>query len=230
MVTIAVVKGGPIRYRSGTLFNLNTERCSECKEARVRSESAEKGSTTKPLRADARRSLDALLGAAKDIFAVAGVNAPIRDIAAKAGLGVGTVYRHFPQRSDLIAAVFRREIDDCAQAAADLASEHEPFEALRRWMQRFSAFFATKRGLAGALHSGEPAYAALPEHFDARLRPALEGLLASATDAGRIRTDVAAGELLSAIARLSMSEADEPARAQRMVALLADGLRCGDFR
>ncbi len=185
---------------------------------------------SKPLRADAQRSLDALLQAAKEIFAAAGVGAPIRDIAGKAGLGVGTVYRHFPQRSDLIAAVFRREIDDCAEAAAVLAAEHEPFEALRRWMQRFSAFFATKRGLAGALHSGESAYAALPEHFDARLRPALEQLLASAMAAGRVRSDVAAGELLGAIGRLSMSEVDEPDQAQRMVALLADGLRRGDDR
>ena len=180
---------------------------------------------SKPLRADAQRSLDALLQAAKEVFAVAGVDAPIRDIAGRAGLGLGTVYRHFPQRSDLIAAVFRREIDACAQAAVELAAEHEPFEALRLWMQRFSAFFATKRGLAGALHSGEPAYAALPEHFDARLRPALETLLASAINAGCIRADVSAGELLGAIARLSMLEGDEPAQAQRMVALLADGLR-----
>ena len=186
------------------------------------------GSASKPLRADAQRSLDALLQAAKEVFAVAGVDAPIRDIAGKAGLGVGTVYRHFPQRSDLIAAVFRREIDACAEAAVELAAENEPFEALRRWMQRFSGFFATKRGLAGALHSGEPAYSALPEHFDTRLRPALEQLLASARAAGRIRSDIEAGELLGAIARLSMSEGGEPAQAKRMVALLADGLRWGD--
>ncbi|MBB4436047.1 TetR/AcrR family transcriptional regulator [Rhizobium esperanzae] len=176
------------------------------------------------MRADAQRSLDALLQAAKDVFAVEGVDAPIRTIANKAGVGLGTVYRHFPQRSDLIAAVFRREIDDCADAAIDLAQRHEPFEALRLWMQRFSAFFATKRGLAGALHSGEPAYSALPGHFEARLRPALQELLASASATGRIRSDIAADELLGAIARLSMSENDDPAQAQRMVALLADGL------
>ncbi len=197
-------------------------------QSKLSSEAEEVAS--KPLRADAQRSLDALLQAAKEIFAIAGVDAPIRDIAGKAGLGVGTVYRHFPQRSDLIAAVFRREIDDCADAAADLATDHEPFEALRQWMERFSAFFATKRGLAGALHSGEPAYSALPGHFDARLRPALEKLLASASAAGRIRSDIAAGELLGAIARLSMSEVDEPAQARRMVALLADGLRCENAR
>ena len=185
----------------------------------------EDGQDAKPLRADARRSVDALLTAAKELFAEVGVDAPIRDIARRAGLGVGTVYRRFPQRSDLIAAVFRREIDGCADAAAGLAADHEPFEALKCWMQRLSALFATKRGLAGALHSGEPAYAALPAHFDARLRPALERLLVAAIAAGCIRSDIAADELLSAVARLSMMEAGEPAQVQRIVALLADGLR-----
>lgn len=189
------------------------------------SERQAEGNAVKPLRPDAQRSLDALLLAAKEIFAVAGVEAPIRDIAGKAGLGVGTVYRHFPQRSDLIAAVFRREIDDCAAAADELAARHEPLEALQLWMQRFSAFFATKKGLAAALHSGEPAYAALPNHFEAHLRPALQRLLSSASAARRIRSDITADELLGAIARLSMSDSAEPAQAQRMVALLADGLR-----
>ncbi|GBQ99692.1 transcriptional regulator [Acetobacter nitrogenifigens DSM 23921 = NBRC 105050] len=179
------------------------------------------------MRADAQRSLESLLEAAKEVFAASGVNAPIREITGKAGLSIGTVYRHFPQRSDLIAAVFRREIDDCADAAIMIAARHEPFEALRLWMQRFSAFFATKRGLAAALHSGEPAYAALPDHFEARLRPTLDRLLKSAADAGQIRSDVAANELLGAIARLSMSDIDGPLQAQRMVALLADGLRVG---
>lgn len=180
----------------------------------------------KLMRPDAQRSLDALLEAAKELFAVAGVDAPIRDIASRAGLGVGTVYRHFPQRSDLIAAVFRREIDECADAAAQFEKSHAPFEALRLWMQRFSAFFATKKGLAKALHSGEPAYAALPGHFEARLRPALQQLLVSASAAAQIRSDISADDLLGAIARLSMSDGTDPTQAQRMVALLADGLRC----
>ena len=184
----------------------------------------------KPLRADAQRSLDALLQAAKEVFATAGVDAPIRDIAGRAGLGVGTVYRHFPQRSDLIAAVFRREMDECAEAAVALAAGHEPFEALKLWIQRFSAFFATKRGLSDALHSDEPAYAALPEYFDTLLRPALDRLLGSAIAAGCVRSDITAPELLSAIARLSMSDEQKPPQAQRMVGLLADGLRCGDAR
>ncbi len=83
----------------------------------------------RPVRADARRNLDALLQGALAVFAVSGVDAPVREIAERAGVGVATVYRHFPQRSDLIAAVFRREIDACADAAPVLADEHAPFEA-----------------------------------------------------------------------------------------------------
>lgn len=177
------------------------------------------------LRPDAQRSLDALLEAAKTVFAASGVDAPVREIAVMAGLGIGTVYRHFPQRSDLIAAVFRREIDACADAAVALTEQNSPFDALAQWMQRFSAFFTTKRGLAAALHSGAPAYEGLPGHFDHRLRPALHSLLTAAISAGQIRTDIAADELLGAVAGLSMSASAEPGQARRMVALLADGLR-----
>ena len=95
------------------------------------------------VRADAQRSLDALLQAAKTVFAVSGVDAPVRDIAEKAGVGVGTVYRHFPQRSDLVAAVFRREIDACAAEADALAAAYPPGEALDRWIERFIGFIST---------------------------------------------------------------------------------------
>jgi AcrR family transcriptional regulator len=178
------------------------------------------------VRADAQRSLDALLHAAKAVFATSGVDAPVREIADKAGVGLGTLYRHFPQRSDLIAAVFRREIDACADAAPILSAEHRPFDALARWMQRYATFVAAKRGLAKALHSGDPAFDNLPGYFDQRLRPALRTLLVAATAAGDVRADVDADELLGAVASLCMSTHNAgPGRAERMVALLVDGLR-----
>ena len=180
------------------------------------------------VRADAQRNIGALLESAKAVFAASGVDAPVREIAEKAGVGVGTVYRHFPQRADLIAAVFRREIDACADAAPVLAAEYGPFEALANWMQRYAAFVATKRGLAKALHSGNPAFDALPAHFDQRLRPALRTLLESAAAAGEIRADFDADDILRAVASLCMSAHDDrPDQARRMVALLVDGLRYG---
>ncbi len=185
-----------------------------------------RGRTDRHVRADAKRNLDALLQSAKAVFATSGVDAPVREIAEKAGVGIGTVYRHFPQRADLIAAVFRHEIDACAEAAPILAAEHAPGEALAKWMQRYAAFIATKRGLAPALHSGNPAFEPLRAHFELRVRAALQSLLESAVACGEVRNDVESDELLHAVASLCMPAQDD-GRAQRMVALLIDGLRCG---
>ena len=182
----------------------------------------------RPVRADAQRNITALLEAAKAVFAEAGVDAPVRDIAERAGVGVGTLYRHFPQRAQLIAAVFRRELDACANAAVQLAAEQDPAEALAGWMQRFSAFIATKRGLATALHSGDPAYEELYGLFEKQLVPAITGLLDAAVASGEIRNELSPGELLNAAACLSaQAPGDNPGYAQRMVKILVDGLRYG---
>ena len=184
--------------------------------------------TGRALRADARRSTDALLEAALAVFTSSGVDAPVREIALKAGVGIGTLYRHFPQRSDLIVAVFRREVDACADAAAILAKQYEPGEALACWMQRYADFIVTKRGLAKALHSGDPAFDTLPAYFKKRLQPTLKKLLAEAAASGEVRSDVEAYELLMAVGSLCMSQdGDHMAQARRMVALLVDGLRYG---
>jgi len=195
-------------------------------------EAAADGHADKRVRPDAQRSLDALLGAAKAVFATSGVDAPVREIAEAAGVGIGTVYRHFPQRSDLVAAVFRREIDACAAAASELAAEYPPFEALEKWIERFVGFIATKRGLAAALHAGGVAYEGLPAHRNQRLIPALRGLLDTAAAAGEVRRGIDASDLLSAVGSLYMPVRDQAAAeaAGRMVALLIDGLRYGAKR
>ena len=180
------------------------------------------------VRADAQRNIVAVLEAAKAVFAESGVDAPVREIAARAGVGVGTLYRHFPQRSDLVVAVFRHEIDECADTAAVLAADLAPGEALARWLRRYSSLIATKRGLAAALHSGDPAFDALPAYFDLRMRPALQSLLESASAAGEIRLDVEPNDLLHAVANLCLpADAEESGHAHRMVDLLIDGLRYG---
>lgn len=186
------------------------------------------GTTGRRVRADAQRNIEALLKAAGAIFATSGVDAPMREIAARAGVGVGTIYRHFPQRSDLIAAVFRLEVDGCADAAPVLATEHESVEALECWMWRYATFIATKRGLAAALHSGDPAFDALPGYFEQRVLPALSSLLATAAAEGKVRTDVEPHDLLRAVGNLCLPTHDDgPGHAQRMIALLVDGLRYG---
>jgi AcrR family transcriptional regulator len=181
-----------------------------------------------PMRADAQRNVAALLRAAKKVFDTSGVDAPAKEIADLAGVGVGTLYRHFPQRSDLVKAVVEHGID--ARADAALAAAREPgAAALAGWLHGFTDFVATKRGLAAALHSGDPAFDALPGYFFQRLEPALGTLLAAAAATGEIRADVSARDLLRAVALLCTPISDEGINFnQRMVALLVDGLRYPD--
>jgi len=177
------------------------------------------------MRADARQNLDALLEAAKAEFAASGVDVPVRTIAERAGVGIGTLYRHFPRRSDLISAVFRREMDACVDAAAEIEAAYPPDEALDRWILRFTEFVATKQGLAGALHSGDPAYAPLRDDFSARLTPTLERLLESARRSGTSIQDVDPEELLGAVANLCHGGPGGAAQPDRMVRILLAGLR-----
>lgn len=185
-------------------------------------------SAPRRLRADAQRNVDSLLEAAKAAFGTSGVDAPAKEIADLAGVGVGTLYRHFPQRSDLITAVLQREIDACADAGPALSAAHDPGTALAKWLQRYTEYVATKRGLATALHSGDPAFDALPGYFYERLGPALGSLLEAAAAAGAIRADISAKDLLHAVAHLCQPVAGAGLDySQRMVALLVDGLRYG---
>lgn len=189
-------------------------------------EQQEKDSGIRPLRADARRNSEAILNAAAEVFDTLGVEAPVKVIADKAGVGVGTLYRHFPQRPDLIKAIIQKEVDACADAAMVLVANEEPVDALAKWMQRLVDLVATKRGLGPALHSGNAAYQSLPDYVFCRLTPVLSGLLDAAAASGSIRSDVDAKELLIACMRVATPASEgDVAQARRMVALMIDGLR-----
>lgn len=176
-------------------------------------------------RADAVRNTETVLEAAKASFAEFGVDAPMRDIATRAGVGVGTIYRNYPLRSDLIIAVFRREVDDTAAEVERLAAKHPPREALRLWAERLARFVATKRGFAAALHSGDAAYQALPEYFLGALSPRVQMLLDAGARDGTIRGDVRAGDLIHALSRLADGAATGvDGRMARMTDVLLDGL------
>ncbi|RKR73883.1 TetR/AcrR family transcriptional regulator [Frondihabitans australicus] len=179
--------------------------------------------TTRRTRSDSQRNLAALLDAAKRVFTTSGVDAPVREVAAAAGVGVGTLYRHFPQRSDLVIAVFRHEIDACAAAADEFAESLGPADALIAWLHRYSGFIATKHGLSAALHSGDPAFEPLPDYFMSNLGPALTRLLDRAVGAGEIRPDVSVDDLISTVRELSGVGSSE--MVARMVDVFADGLR-----
>jgi AcrR family transcriptional regulator len=189
------------------------------------------GALPRRRRADALRNVDALVEAARTVFATSGVDAPAKEITDLAGVGVGTLYRHFPHRSDLVKAVVQSGIDAVADAGPALSAANEPAEALTEWIRRFTDLLATKRGLASALHSGDPAFSELPASFLQRLGPTLAALLNAAVADGTVRDDVSAEDLLHAITQLCQPVPGQgPEHNQRIVAVLVDGLRCGATR
>ncbi len=145
-------------------------------------------------------------------------------IADRAGVRVGTAYRHFPKRSGLIIAVLEREVDEVIDAGLNDETS-EPVEAISTWLHHYMAFVSTKRGLASALHSGDAAYEGLPAYFLDRLQPHLEALPVAAVSANRIRGDTSARDLLRAVAHLGVSRGDDGLDFnQRMIGLLLKGL------
>ncbi|HEX6450129.1 MAG TPA: TetR/AcrR family transcriptional regulator [Trebonia sp.] len=185
------------------------------------------GSPAPRKRADARRNEKTLLNAAAAAFVASGVNAPVRDIAAKAGVGVGTIYRHFPTRADLVVAVYRHQVEACAEAGPVLlANSSSPHEALARWIDLFVDFLVTKHGLAEALRSDAAAFETLHAYFIDRLLPVCAQLLDAAVAAGEIRPGLDAYELMRGVGNLCIGEDSDPRyNARRMVELVIAGLR-----
>ncbi|MCF4136798.1 TetR/AcrR family transcriptional regulator [Streptomyces sp. Tue 6430] len=183
--------------------------------------------TAEPGRKDARRNKESLLEAAAAAFVVSGVDAPVRDIAARAGVGVGTIYRHFPTRADLIIAVYRHQIEACAEAGpALLATGPTPHAALGRWIVLFVDFLVTKHGLAAVLRSDDAGFEALHAHFLDRLVPVCARLLEAAAAAGEIRSDLDAYALLRGVGNLCIGAENDPRYdARRLVEVLVAGLR-----
>ncbi|MBP2334380.1 AcrR family transcriptional regulator [Saccharothrix coeruleofusca] len=178
-------------------------------------------------RADALRNQQALVAAAAAVFVTSGVDAPIREIAARAGVGIGTIYRHFPTRADLVVAVYRHQVEACAEAGAALLAEAgSPFAALRRWVDLFVEFLVTKHGLAKALQSDDSGFESLHAYFLDRLVPVCARLLDAAVDAGEIEPGTRAYELMRGVGNLCVGHESNPDYdPNRLVELLLRGLR-----
>ncbi|MEU8204464.1 TetR/AcrR family transcriptional regulator [Streptosporangium sp. NPDC049046] len=177
-------------------------------------------------RADARRNEKTLLEAAAAMFVSSGVDVPVRDIAAKAGVGVGTIYRHFPTRADLIVAVYRHQVEACAEAGPVLlAKSTTPHAALASWINLFVDFLITKHGLAEALRSNDAAFQTLHAYFLDRLVPVCADLLDAATTAGEIVPDMDALVLMHGIGNLCIGADNPRYDARLMVGLVIAGLR-----
>ncbi|MFB7598080.1 TetR/AcrR family transcriptional regulator [Streptomyces sp. NPDC056160] len=176
-------------------------------------------------RADVRRNEQKLLDAAAAVFVRMGIDAPVREIAAESGLGMGTIYRHFPTRADLVVAVFRHQVDALAAAVDAAPTAGTPYEVLRQWVHQFADFLVTKHGLAEALHSDQAGFESLHNEFVERLMPVLDQLLKASAAAGYTRSDVRAYDFMLAIGNLCIGvEKFRDYQARRMIDLLLAGL------
>jgi AcrR family transcriptional regulator len=177
--------------------------------------------------AGAKRTREALLAAAAAEFVMHGVRAPIRDIAERANVGVGTVYRHFPTRAELVTAVYRHQVDECAALAATLLQEPiAPTEALTRWIDAFIEFLVTKHGLGVALLSEDPSLLSLHTLMLDTLVPACASLIEAAAAAGELDPRVTAYTLMRAVGNLCIIGPEyDLASAKEMVGRLLAGCR-----
>jgi len=179
----------------------------------------EKSAPPRTPRADARRNQRALLDAASEVFADRGVEAPVREIADRAGVGVGTIYRHFPTRGDLVASVYRHQIDElAADGEALLETGDDAADALERWADAFVDFLGTKHGLAATLDQNDPARAGLHTLLVDRLVPPCDRLLGAAREGAP--ASVSGYALLRGIGNLCIGSADPRYDARALARLL----------
>jgi AcrR family transcriptional regulator len=187
----------------------------------------ESSTTTKTMRADARRNRDKLVAAALRLFTENGTDVALEAVAQKAGVGVGTLYRHFPTRDALVEAVYLTELDRLHSGAAELLASYPPDEALERWLDLFVQYAVTKRGLAGALRSIFESGGNLRSQARMKLVDALGSLLDAAGAEGTVRSDLDPEDVLLAMGGI-WSLPDEPdwdRRARKLLGLVMDGLR-----
>jgi AcrR family transcriptional regulator len=183
------------------------------------------GASTRPKRADARRNHDRIVTAARDAFATHGADAPLDDIARNAGVGPGTLYRHFPTRAALVEAVYREHIGGMADLARELAERFPPGEALERWMHEQVDSMRLHRGLGTALKSALDRTSETFTWCQATIRAAASALVEAAQAAGNIRTDVTGLEVLRLTHGIAMASEYAPEGADRLLQITIDGLR-----
>lgn len=182
----------------------------------------------KPLRADAARNRAKLLTAAAEAFAQQGVEVSLEDVAAAAGVGIGTLYRNFPTREDLVLAVYADQVSALEQRSQELPEQLAPAEALHEWMRGFVDFYAVKRGMVNLLRSMQSTNQAPFEGTREKLLASADRVLQPAIEAGVVRPDVSASEITRALGGICLATApDADNTALPLVDLIFDGLRYG---
>jgi len=186
------------------------------------------GGGPRPMRADAQRNYARLLDAARAAFLERGADdVSLEEIARRAGVGIGTLYRHFPTRQALLEAVYRDQVDTLSARAEELLRTESPEEALAEWMRALLEFSSTKRSMTSALLATLGTDSELLSACATVIRGSAEALLARAQQAGVVRPDADAGDLMRLVHAVSIAteKAPDPGQADRMLALILDGLR-----
>jgi len=178
-------------------------------------------------RADSARNRQVLIDTAKTAFADVGLQVSLEEIARRAGVGIGTLYRHFPSREAVVEAVYRHEVEQLAQAVPQLLKSSPPGEALHKWMHLFIDYIATKRLIAPSLAVASGAASALRANSTELITRAVATLVTCAAESGAVRKDISPSDLLRAMIGVSYGNPDEAweASARRLIDLLMDGLR-----
>jgi AcrR family transcriptional regulator len=179
---------------------------------------------TRPKRADARRNHAKVLAAAREAFAEGGESTALEEIARRAGVGIGTLYRHFPNRQALLEALYVDEVEEVCRSAAQLEGA-DPWEALNAWLERFTAYLATKRALADELLNYLDRDARLFRVSRASLFAAGEPLLKRAQESGVVRPDVEIAEVIQMVIGIAKIPAGDPAQTEHILRIALDGLR-----
>ena len=178
----------------------------------------------RPKRADARRNYDKVLAAAREAFAEGGESTALEEIARRAEVGIGTLYRHFPNRQALLEALYVDEVEEVCRSVAQFDGE-DPWEALNGWLERFVAYLATKRALAAEMLNYVDRDAEVFKASRAALFGAGEPLLTRAQEAGVVRPDVGIAELIQMIMGIAKIPAADPKQTEHIIRIAIDGLR-----
>ena len=179
---------------------------------------------TRPKRADARRNYEKVLTAAREAFAEGGESTSLEEIARRAGVGIGTLYRNFPNRQALLEALYVGEVEEVCRSASELG-DADPWEALNTWFERFIAYVATKRALADELLHYLDRDAELFRTCRVTLFAAGEPLLARAQEAGVVRPDVTIDDVISMVIGIAKIPSSDPAQTRHILRIALDGLR-----
>jgi AcrR family transcriptional regulator len=179
---------------------------------------------TRPKRADARRNYEKVLSAAREAFAEGGESTSLEEIARRAGVGIGTLYRHFPNRQALLEALYVGEVEDVCRSAAEL-DDADPWVALSTWFERFIGYIATKQALANELFNYLGRDAPLFKACRTSLYAAGEPLLTRAQEAGVVRSDVDIADVIQMVMGIAKIPTGDPAQTQQILRIALDGLR-----